>query len=74
MHKADINTNLNLSMITLRGSAKKWRTDFIKERYQPVAVPRDKRLVDDWKEFDKACEEGKYTPSDYVRYIVRQVW
>jgi hypothetical protein len=69
MHKADINTNLNLSMITLRGSAKKWRTDFIKERYQPVAVPRDKRLVDDWKEFDKACEEGKYTPSEYVRYM-----
>jgi hypothetical protein len=32
-------------------------------------VPRDKRLVDDWKEFDKACEEGKYTPSEYVRYM-----
>ncbi len=69
MHKADINTNLNLSMITLRGSAKKWRADFRKEKYQPVAVPRDKRLVDDWKEFDKACEAGKYTPSEYMQFM-----
>jgi hypothetical protein len=69
MHKADINTNLNLSMITLRGSARKWRADFRKEKYQPVAVPRDKRLVDDWKEFDKACEAGEYTPSEYMQFM-----
>lgn len=69
MHKADINTRLNLSMITLRGSARKWRADFRKERYQPVAVPRDKRMVNDWKEFDKACEAGKYTPSEYTRFL-----
>jgi hypothetical protein len=51
MHKADINTNLNLSMIALRGSARKWRADFRKEKYQPVVVPRARRgsvaLTDD---------------------------
>lgn len=69
MYKSDINTSLNLSMIALRGSARKWRADFRKERYQPVAVPRDRRMVDDWKEFDKACEAGRYTASEYIQFM-----
>lgn len=70
MHRKDVQTNLSVSQITLRGAAKKWLKDFRKNRYQPVAVPRDKQMIDDWKEFEKACEHGKYKASEFIHFMV----
>jgi hypothetical protein len=39
-------------------------------KYQPAAVTRDQRQVEDWTEFEKACQEGKFQPSQFIHFMV----
>ena len=56
--REDIRTNLTLSFLSIRKSAKRWRDKFRRQRLQPAVVVRNERLCEDHREFIKAVEKG----------------
>ena len=67
--REDIQTNLSLSFMTIRKSAKEWRSSFQRLRLQPAAVVRDQKMRDDHKEFIDRVEEGTYSVSDFFVFL-----
>jgi len=67
--RVDVKTNLKLSFLTIKKSAKQWREKFKKERLQPAAVPRNQQLLEDHIEFIDAVEKHQYNPSDFLKFL-----
>ena len=65
----DIRTNLNLSFLTVRKSAKKWMEKFRSLRLQPAAVVRNEQLCEDHREFIEAVEKKLYNPWDFFKFV-----
>jgi len=65
----DIRTNLSLSFVSVRGSAKTWRENFRKQSSQPAAVIRNNELVDAYMKFKEACGKGEYTPDHFAQFF-----
>ena len=66
--REDIRTNLTLSFLSIRKSAKQWRDKFRKERTQPAAVVRNQQLCDDYLEFNDAVKKKQYQPGDFFKF------
>jgi hypothetical protein len=69
MASQDIRTNLQVSAITIRGSAKRWRQTFMRQKFQPVAVVRNQELTNDYEEFNRVCEAKMYQPSQFIDFV-----
>jgi len=69
MSKEDVRTNLSISFVTIRKSAKRWRDNFGKKRLQPAAIVRDQQLCDDHMEFIDESEKGNYGPLDFFKFM-----
>ena len=67
--RVDVRTNLKLSFVRLSRSAKTWRAKFRKQRLQPAVVVRNQELVDEYDEFMKNVDNGKYSPGDFFKYL-----
>jgi Protein of unknown function (DUF4238) len=72
MSTEDVRTNLSLSPLTLRTSAKTWRNEARRQKMQPGAVIRDQQNVDDFKEFEADCKKGKYKPSEFIDFLAEK--
>lgn len=68
-YREDIRFNLSLSFLTLRTSAKKWRSSFQKLRLQPGVILRNKQFHDAAKEFVEKAKTGNYQWGEFVRFI-----
>jgi hypothetical protein len=66
--RADVRTNLSLSFLTLRKFAKRWRDATRRRKSQPGAEVRSQQLVDAYMEFRKEVKNGKYRPSEFLRF------
>ena len=69
MFQEDIRTNLNLSFLTIRKSAKEWINKIRSQRLEPTAIVRNEQLCKDYEEFNKAVEKKKYKPSDFFNFF-----
>lgn len=67
--REDVRTNLNLSFVRVRQSAKTWRYTFRKNRLQPSAVVRDEQMCRDHEEFLKLVDSEKYQPGDFFIFL-----
>lgn len=67
--REDIRTNLSISFVTIRKSAKKWRDSFKKKRLQPAVIVRNKQLCDDHMKFMDELKKGNYGPVDFFRFM-----
>jgi hypothetical protein len=65
----DVRTNLKLTFVRVRKSAKRWRDDFQKQRAQPVAVVRDQELMDGHREFIERVRKGEFQPSEFFEFL-----
>jgi hypothetical protein len=65
----DIRTNLHLSFLAVRKSAKEWRDKFRSQKLQPSAVVRNKQLCKDFEEFCDAVEKKQYKPSGFLNFL-----
>lgn len=65
----DIRTNMTLSFVSIRASAKAWRNDFRKTRMQPAAVMRNKNLIEENKEFIEAVKQETYKAGDFFNFM-----
>jgi hypothetical protein len=65
----DVRTNLNLSFVRVRKSAKVWRESFRKNRLQPSVVVRDEQMCCDHEEFLKLVDNKEYQPSDFFIFL-----
>lgn len=67
--KEDVRTNLSISFVTIRKSAKKWRDSFRKKRLQPAVIVRNQQLCDDHMKFIDESEKGNYGPGDFFKFM-----
>lgn len=65
----DIQFNLNLSFLSLRRSAKEWRSSFRKLRMQPAAVLRNEGFHNDVEEFVEGVRNGVYQADKFIRFM-----
>lgn len=68
-YQEDIDSNFHLSCLTLRKSAKKWRSVLKKERYQPAAISRESLYTEDVSEFKKRREGDKDYKGDFLSFL-----
>lgn len=68
-YKEDIKFNMNLSFLTLRKSAKKWRGSFKKLRRQPAEIMRDKSFHDDVEEFVEKVKNGELQTENFITFM-----
>jgi hypothetical protein len=68
-YKEDIRFNFNLSFLTLRNSAKEWRSKFLKLKSQPAVVKRNKSFHDDTVEFLKKVRNNEYQASEFIKFM-----
>jgi hypothetical protein len=69
----DVRTNLRMSSITVRGSAKTWLAKFRKDRYQAAVVVRNEFLVKAHGEFEKATRNGEYQAQDFRKFLEKRL-
>lgn len=69
MCREDIITRLNLSFLTIKKSAKKWRNEFRKQSVQPAVVVRKEQLCKDHRDFLKAVQKKQYDPLDFFSFV-----
>ncbi len=67
--REDIRTNLTLSFLTIRKSAKRWMNKFKRERLQQAAVLRNRQLYEDHREFVEAVKKKQYNPDDFFKFM-----
>ncbi len=67
--REDVNTNLHLTFVRVRGAARKWATTFKKQKHWPSAVVRNQELCEDHKEFLNLVREGKFEPSEFFEFM-----
>jgi hypothetical protein len=67
--REDVRTNLSLSFVKLLKPAKRWREERMKPGPKPAVVPRDARFVKEHKRFQVLVEQGKYQPTEFMRYL-----
>jgi hypothetical protein len=67
--QVDIRTNLSLSFVSIRSSAKRWRdkTRVMKER--PATFIRSQRIVDAFELFRQLCDEGRYNVTQFRDFL-----
>lgn len=65
----DIKTNLSVSFVSLRRSARRWREEFRHLKRQPLVVPRDKDLLQSFRDFQKACKRKEYQGSEFLKFV-----
>jgi hypothetical protein len=70
--RVEIRTNLDLTFVRIRTSAKCWRDSFKKLKLKPMAVVRDEQLCRDQGEFRKLLDEGKYGPGDFMDFMAEK--
>jgi hypothetical protein len=68
-YREDIRFNLNLSFLSLRKSAKEWRSSFQKLRMQPAAVLRNETYHNDVEEFVESVKKGAYRGDEFVGFM-----
>ena len=66
--REDIRTNLKLSFLSTRKSAKEWRNKFRKLKSQPAVLVRNEEICNDTEEFIKSVKDGNYKPEEFFRY------
>jgi len=69
MSSNDVRTNLQVSQITIRGSARKWRSGFQRQNPQPAVVVRNRQSVDDFQDFDDACKQKRYEGGQFIDFL-----
>ena len=67
--RQDVDTNLKLSFLTLRKSAKQWRQEFRKLKERPVSVVRNQQMIDDHEEFQELVEKEEYKGYQYLEFL-----
>ena len=67
--REDIRTNLKISFLTIRKSARRWRDSFRKQRLQPAAIFRNQQLCDDHTKFIDEYLKGNYGPGDFLKFM-----
>ena len=67
--RVDVSTNLLLSCISIKFSAKRWRSRFKKLKEQPMVVRRDEGWLCIFEEFEKKIERMEYTPGEFFKYL-----
>ena len=67
--RVDVRTNLKLTFIKIKKSAKKWRNKFIKKKIQPAVVIRDEQRCEDVRQFADAVKKGVYKAGDFFEFI-----
>jgi len=65
----EIRTNLRLSFVGVRKSAKSWREEFRRRKTQPAVVVRDERMVEDHREFSRRVDRGEYKHWEFARFL-----
>lgn len=68
-YKEDIKFNTNLSFLTIRKSARKWRDAFKKLKRQPATIMRDKTYHDDVDEFVKKIKNGELQTENFIEFM-----
>lgn len=67
--REDVRTNLSISFITIRKTAKRWRASFKKKRLQPALIVRNQQLCDDFMKFQDEFKNRNYSPEDFFKFI-----
>jgi len=67
--REDVRTNLVLTFVKLLKPAKKWRKERMRPGPKPAVVPRDARFVKEHESFQLLVEQGKYQPTEFIRYL-----
>jgi hypothetical protein len=67
--RPQISTNLALSFLSVRRSARQWREEFRRIRLQPAVVVRDEQLLRDHREFMEAVKEGAYHHMEFREFM-----
>lgn len=67
--KEDIRTDLDLSFVRVRASARRWREAFRKMKRQPASVVRNPQLCQDHEEFMEKVREGEVEHSDFPQFM-----
>lgn len=65
----DVRTNLSLSFVRVRKSAKRWRDAFREQREQPAVVVRDRKIMDAHREFFDRVRKGELQPSQFFEFL-----
>jgi Protein of unknown function (DUF4238) len=67
--RPDIKTNMQLSFVGVRKSAKRWREDFKRLKLQPAIVLRSKEFYEDGKAFLKAVDAKEYGVMEFHQFV-----
>jgi len=67
--REDIRTNLSISFIKIRKSAKEWRDSFKRMTLQPAAIVRNQQLCDDHSQFIDELKKGNYKEGDFFKFL-----
>jgi len=67
--REDIRTNLKLSFLSIRKSAKDWRKEHKRLGFQPEDLVRNKKICDDTLEFIQSVDDGNYKPDEFFKYL-----
>jgi hypothetical protein len=61
-----------LSFVSIRSGAKKWRRSFQSNASQPVVVPRNRAMYNDYREFRGLVRAGKYGSADFLAFLAEK--
>ncbi len=61
-----INTDLSLTFLTVKFSAREWRRAF---RRKKASIIRNPKLLDAFEEFQTQVEEGRYKQSEFLEFL-----
>jgi hypothetical protein len=67
--RPEISTNMALSFLSVRRSARKWREEFRRIRLQPAVVVRNEQLLRDHREFLEAVKDGAYHHMQFREFM-----
>lgn len=68
-YREDIRLGINLSFLTLRKSAKEWRSSFQKHRLQPALILRNKAFCDHVDKFVESVKKGAHRADEFVKFM-----
>jgi Protein of unknown function (DUF4238) len=69
MSNEDIRTNLHLSFLTIRKSAKEWRDKLRSQGLRPSDIVRNEQLCKDFEEFSDAVKRKQYNIDDFLNFL-----
>lgn len=69
----DVRTNLQLSFVTLRGTAKKWLAEERRKKFGPLLIVRNKKLTTSFEAFMEEVQKGTYKATQFKDFIRAQL-